>query len=93
MPCKRTSFDINLNLYHKNSVIDPFDEFHYNSRDIFMLRFYYDSINVEERVVTLVYDLSSFLAAAGGNIGLALGFSCLSLLLSSIRLITEWMAK
>jgi hypothetical protein len=35
-------------------------------------------LDVEERVETLVYDAGNFLAAVGGNLGLLLGFSCLS---------------
>ena len=33
---------------------------------------------MEERVESLVYDFSAFLVATGGNLGLFLGFSCLS---------------
>jgi hypothetical protein len=45
------------------------------------------SLIVEERVETLVYDVGSFLAAAGGNLGLFLGFSCLSVFLYIIKLV------
>jgi hypothetical protein len=42
----------------------------------------YERLVVEEEVETLMYDATNFLAQAGGNLGLFLGFSCLSLLLS-----------
>ncbi len=41
---------------------------------------------VEERTETLIYDLVGVLAAAGGHLGLCLGFSCLTLVLT----ILEW---
>jgi hypothetical protein len=36
-----------------------------------------------------MYDFGGFLAAAGGNLGLLLGFSCLSISLMAV----EWMKK
>ena len=53
----------------------------------FQLVFYYDYLDVEERVETLVYDIGNFLAAVGGNSGLAVGFSCLSVLLIAVEFI------
>ena len=50
-----------------------------------LLELVYDSPLVEERVETLVYDAGNFLTAVGGNIGLFLGFSCLSVLFSIIH--------
>jgi hypothetical protein len=41
---------------------------------------------VEEQVETLIYDAGGFLAAAGGNLGLFVGFSCLSVIFS----ILDW---
>jgi hypothetical protein len=49
----------------------------------------FSSLIVEERVETLVYDVGSFLAAAGGNLGLFLGFSCLSVCLSLIKFLVN----
>ena len=53
----------------------------------FLLYFYYNSILVEERTETLIYDLVGVFAAAGGHLGLCLGFSCLTLFMS----LCEWM--
>ncbi len=47
------------------------------------------SYNVEEQFESLVYDLGSFFVSAGGNIGLVLGFSILSIALSVISLAEE----
>jgi hypothetical protein len=43
-------------------------------------------LNIEEKTEALVYDFGTFLAAIGGNLGLFLGFSCLSLLLILISM-------
>ena len=53
----------------------------------FHLKIDSSSLDVEEKVETLVYDIGSFLAAAGGNLSLMLGFSCLSVLLNIIILL------
>ncbi len=50
----------------------------------------YDKFIIEEHVETLVYDTASFLAQAGGNLGLFLGFSCLSVLLGCIQYIRKF---
>jgi len=50
---------------------------------------FYSTLDVKEVVETLVYDVGDFLAAAGGNLGLLLGFSCLSVLLAVINAIQE----
>ena len=44
---------------------------------------------VEVRTEKLVYDLLGVFAAAGGNLGLCLGFSCLTLLFSLLNWIKE----
>ena len=55
--------------------------------DAFLLYFYYNSIVVEERTETLIYDLINVMAAAGGHLGLCLGFSCLTLFISLLEYI------
>jgi hypothetical protein len=42
-------------------------------------------MDTEERMETLTYDLGNFLVAAGGNLGLFLGFSCFSLMVTFIE--------
>jgi hypothetical protein len=85
-PCERNTYTANINTYHFNSIIwDGFppslaDESYYH------LFFYYKSDIVQKQVEVLVYDFGGFIAAAGGNLGLCLGFSCLSILFT----ITHW---
>ena len=46
----------------------------------------YESFIIEVSIETLLYDIGSFLAAVGGNLGLFLGFSCLSVLLGFVSM-------
>ena len=48
--------------------------------DYFHLFYFFRTLLVEQEREVLMYDLGGFLAAAGGNLGLCLGFSCLSVL-------------
>jgi len=50
--------------------------------EIFYLLFYYLTLTTEQRIQSLDYDFGNFLVAAGGNLGLFLGMSCLSVLWS-----------
>jgi hypothetical protein len=42
-------------------------------------------MEIEERTGVLVYDMVSFLSAVGGNLGLFVGFSCLSVISAAIE--------
>jgi hypothetical protein len=50
-------------------------------------------MDVDEETETLVYDLGTFLAALGGNLGLALGFSCLSILLGIVNYLSQFLTR
>jgi hypothetical protein len=45
----------------------------------------FQSLLVEEEEETYVYDFGNFIVALGGNLGLMLGFSCLSVVFSAIH--------
>ena len=49
-------------------------------KNYYHLFYFFRSLVVEQHREVLIYDLGGFLAAAGGNLGLCLGFSCLSVL-------------
>jgi hypothetical protein len=74
---------------HSNSVIDPLNEQQLDVNKSYVFSFCYFFMDVEEKTETLVYDLGTFLAALGGNLGLALGFSCLSILLGIVSYLTQ----
>ena len=85
LPCERNHYNYNFLHTHENSVpteVVNKDE----GSNIYNLYFYYSTFQVEQHVETLLYDVGGFLAAAGGNLGLCLGFSCLSVMLA----FTHW---
>jgi hypothetical protein len=81
-PCNRLSYEINLQYFHENSWPDFYRPDNFNNT--FFLSFFYDTFDTIEYEETLVYDVGNFFAAAGGHLGLFLGFSCLSLLMQII---------
>ena len=72
---------------HRNTFIDPLNEFEFEPEKFYLLSFYWEYLGIEEHHEALTYDLSSFLAAAGGNLGLALGYSCLNVFIYAVELI------
>ena len=83
VPCSQSSYNINLRHLHRNSWIDP-DNLNVPN-DFAVLAILYNSLLVEERIETIVYDLESLMTSVGGNLGLFLGFSCLSTLLAILK--------
>jgi len=67
---------------HKNSL--ALKEEMFEDENVFLLFYFYTTLTVEEKIETLLYDFGGLMAAAGGNLGLCLGFSCLSILFSII---------
>ncbi len=87
LPCNTTTYNVMLNNIHINAFIDPFNEMKVDHNSTYLLAFAYNFLEVQELVEILVYDFGDFLAVVGGNLGLALGFSCLSVLLMSVEFI------
>jgi hypothetical protein len=85
LPCERLSYSYTLNTLHSNSLLFEIPQ-NFTEKDVYFLMFYFQTFVVEKQVETLVYDLGGFLAAAGGNLGLCLGLSCLSILFT----FTQW---
>ncbi len=90
-PCVQMRYEISLKYFHETSWpdINKPDNF---SNTFFLSLFYgtFDMVEVEE---TLVYDVGNFFAAAGGYLGLFLGFSCLSLLMQIIECLGLYLSK
>ncbi len=86
LPCERLSYSFTLNTLHNNSLLFEMPQ-NFTEKDVYVLMYYYKSLVVEKQVETLVYDFGGFLAAAGGNLGLCLGLSCLSIVFT----LTQWM--
>ena len=76
IPCHRTNYNIDVKFTNENSWVlyEGLEK-----RNFFRLFMFYNTLIVEEKVETLMYDLAGLLATAGGNLGLCLGLSCLSI--------------
>ncbi len=100
LPCKITTFEINLKLYHENTWYiynkltgSEDTEKIISEEHSFGLFYFYETLRIEEKIETLIFDLGGVLAAAGGNLGLCLGFSCLSILHAILSFISHLMKK
>ena len=73
---------------HKNNLVVPAypnpPDFAENYYFIFAL---YGSMDIEKHEEALIYDFGNFFAAVGGNVGLFLGFSCLSIVYTGVDLL------
>ena len=94
VPCKQTSYDANIRYFHKSAVIDTENSLGENFSDSkVMFALGYETLLIEEHAESLVYDVTNFLAAAGGNLGLFLGFSCMSIFYGMIKIIMKFNVK
>jgi len=93
VPCKKTVFELSVQMYHQNNVGPMGDGVIALVGDGVMLVLYNDKPIVEKHVEALIYDTGNFLAQAGGNLGLFLGFSCLSLLFAFINFLKKALKK
>ena len=85
-PCQQKSYNVKIERYHMNSWIDPTNMLNTTIKESSVyLGLFYDSLGIIEKDETLVYDVGSFLSAAGGNLGLLLGFSCLFLIAGILK--------
>ncbi len=85
--CNQTSYSFKMTQFHINNWIESGNE-HVEEIMKAAVRFAlaYEDFVIEEQIETLVYDIGNFLAAVGGNLGLFLGFSCLTLLLEIMQI-------
>ena len=80
IPCKLIVYEAKQRNFHKNAVFGFYD------KQALYFSIGYESFIIEVSIETLLYDIGSFLAAVGGNLGLFLGFSCLSVLLGFVSM-------
>lgn len=76
-PCYQVGYEYRLDFMHNYFYIDPKGVY---LDEAFHLWILWESLLVVEEVEALVYDEINFAAAAGGYLGLFLGFSCFGLL-------------
>ena len=97
LPCSLTSYNYKLEYLHRSRWIDSQNsdgsELYKNKTFVFIISF--GSLLVEERSEALIYDGVTFIAAAGGNLGLFLGFSFFSVAISIVKMIQKvnWIWK
>ena len=84
VPCRQTSYQVKLDYFHKSSALIPPELANY-SMGRFSMHSSFPTFTVEEKIESLEYDLASLLVSAGGNLGLFLGFSCLSVMFAAIQ--------
>ena len=83
VPCQQTTYVPVVRNFHANSWYEPSKS--ETVPKCVYFTFAYESFLVEVSVETLMYDSGNFWAAVGGNLGLFLGFSCLSVLYQLIQ--------
>jgi len=88
VPCNQTVYDLKLQKYHRNTIAGKGNMSQLQSNDV-VFTLHYEKFVTEEHVETLIYDTGNFLAQAGGNLGLFLGFSCLSVFFEIINCVKK----
>ena len=87
-PCYQRGQQFRMDYVHKNLYISHEEA---NTSTTFYFGILWETLLVEEEVEALVYDGINFVAAAGGNLGLLLGFSCFGLLQKLITYLKNWL--
>ena len=87
LPCSKTIFSTKKRFFHKNTISGT--NLFKNHNNSVVVEILPKNGVAEESEETLIYDFGNFVAAAGGNLGLLLGFSCLSAFLSFHNFIKE----
>ena len=82
VPCKQIGYAAHPTYFHRSSLLNLRED---DFKSLVLLTIRYETLAIEENVESLVYDVANFLAAVGGNLGLFLGFSCLSVFLSLLN--------
>jgi hypothetical protein len=94
MPCRQITHTFTTSEFHRNSWVEARNphtaEFLDNYYSLFVS---FSSMDVEKQVESLIYDAGNFFAAVGGNLGLFLGFSCLSIIFATIDFIVRVFLK
>lgn len=86
LPCAQTVFDAKLRHYHINNLVGHNEQFiDQVQKQGALIGISFETLSVHEHVETLVVDVGNFLTQVGGNLGLFLGASCLSLLTGIIQ--------
>ena len=86
LPCEQIVYDAKLLRYHVHNLVGHDEEFiNQLQKHGVVLSISYGTFAIHEQVETLVIDTGNFLSQIGGNLGLFLGVSCMSLLTGVIH--------
>ena len=87
LPCKQKVYDAKVFKFHSNTLIGRDEKLTKEIRkNAVLFGIGYETFAVHENVEALVYDTGMLLSQIGGNLGLFLGVSCLSVLTGIIKL-------
>jgi Amiloride-sensitive sodium channel len=89
-PCNFSLYELAVGHAKVNTFIDPDNEYNMVGSQSYILALSYTILNIEEQTIVLLYDIGMLLSSMGGNVGLALGFSCLSMLLNLLEVIARY---
>ena len=76
--CRHKSYKVSLEYVNKFSL--PASDLDSTASPLLILALFFSSLNIEQVIETYECDFESFLVAVGGNLGLFMGFSCLTIL-------------
>ena len=93
MPCSLITYNVATKYIHKNVQFNFNEQVQKNTDDLFGLALIYDTLLIDKNVESYEYDSSDFLIYVGGNLGLFLGFSCLSTLIALLRYVSSFCLK
>ena len=91
VPCTQTSYTFSLDYHSKHSYLGP-KRSHSLQDKFFHLVVFFKVLEIDERTETLVFDTVALLSAGGGNLGLLIGFSCLSVGFAAIDLAAKYLS-
>jgi hypothetical protein len=90
IPCEQTIFEAKVSIFHKNSNSEQVVDLGSTKKSFLYFSFGYETFNKEKHSENLMYDTGNFLTQVGGNLGLFLGFSCFSVILTIIECLNKW---
>lgn len=93
--CETATFDVEWTASHKNklSLVKDSESQDLISNTDVLVAFEYKHTFIKEEIESLFYDDGSIFSTAGGFLGLALGFSCLSTLKCLLKFIEKRPSK
>ena len=90
VPCDLPKYKSELNFLSKLTLSKELKKY---GDGYYIIWAFYTSLHVEEKVETFLFDFDSALVAIGGSLGLFLGWSCNSIVMSFIEFLSNWLMR